>query len=674
MLLPSPTDQTLKRFALGVRGPGIPGSENLLGTGISIPAFGIAHQRAREHQRHRHPLDAAHPRDRQHPGRDQRRPEHPAADERRRLRRLPGLAGGAAGAAGAGPLGALGGFGGFGGTAPRQDVGTKIKITPHLNDSDEVRLELSEEISDAPGAADRLARRRPDHQAHRADAARRQGSADGRHRRPRCETASRAPTTKIPMLGDIPVLGALFRSTQHDDARSRTSSSCSRRTSSASRPICAPSSSARCRSGRSSSIATSSSPTRTSTSRPRTTRARTACSRTSGSRSCERRREAAARGAAAPARDARRTTPGQPLELPAPAWTAAQRGRRRRRCRRRRRPVVRLHAAARDQRPARRRAASSASREVRAMASEQRFLGELLVRRGVVPAEQLERALRRAARARRRPRSICSSTANVADEADDRARARRRGAAPARRARSTRSTSRTALATRVPDRVREGAQDPRRRARTTHAVYVVCADPFDTHGARRRPRSSSASPSRPPSRRARPHRGRDQPRLRARGGRRRARDRRRPGAEDEGASDILDSDDEAPVIRWVNSLFSQAMKERASDIHIEPEEKEVIVRYRIDGELYVARRAPRSVHEQHRRRASRSRASLNIAEKRLPQDGRITHEDRRQELRHPRHRPSRRAAATSGSSCVSSTSRASCSTSPDLGFARASTR
>ena len=65
-------------------------------------------------------------------------------------------------------------------------------------------------------------------------------------------------------------------------------------------------------------------------------------------------------------------------------------------------------------------------------------------------------------------------------------------------------------------------------------------------------------------------------------------------AEDEAASDILDSDEEAPIIRWVNSLFLQAMKERASDIHIEPEEKEVIVRYRIDGELYVARRAPRA--------------------------------------------------------------------------------
>ncbi len=86
--------------------------------------------------------------------------------------------------------------------------------------------------------------------------------------------------------------------------------------------------------------------------------------------------------------------------------------------------------------------------------------------------------------------------------------------------------------------------------------------------------------------------------------------------------DILDSDDEAPVIRWVNSLFLQAMKERASDIHIEPEEKEVIVRYRIDGELYVARRAPRAFMNSIVGRI-KIESELNIAEKRLPQDGRI---------------------------------------------------
>lgn len=87
--------------------------------------------------------------------------------------------------------------------------------------------------------------------------------------------------------------------------------------------------------------------------------------------------------------------------------------------------------------------------------------------------------------------------------------------------------------------------------------------------------------------------------------------------------DILDSDDEAPVIRWVNSLFLQAMKDRASDIHIEPEEKEVIVRYRVDGELYIARRAPRAFMNSIVGRI-KIEAALNIAEKRLPQDGRIT--------------------------------------------------
>ncbi len=93
-------------------------------------------------------------------------------------------------------------------------------------------------------------------------------------------------------------------------------------------------------------------------------------------------------------------------------------------------------------------------------------------------------------------------------------------------------------------------------------------------------------------------------------------------ADDDAAGDILDSDDEAPVIRWVNSLFLQAMKERASDIHIEPEEKEVIVRYRIDGELYVARRAPRAFMSSIVSRI-KIESALNIAEKRLPQDGRI---------------------------------------------------
>jgi general secretion pathway protein E len=94
-------------------------------------------------------------------------------------------------------------------------------------------------------------------------------------------------------------------------------------------------------------------------------------------------------------------------------------------------------------------------------------------------------------------------------------------------------------------------------------------------------------------------------------------------AEEDNLQDIIDSDDDAPIIAWVNSLFAQAVRERASDIHIEPEERDVVVRYRIDGELYVARRASKQFMAPIIARV-KIMAALNIAEKRLPQDGRIT--------------------------------------------------
>lgn len=93
--------------------------------------------------------------------------------------------------------------------------------------------------------------------------------------------------------------------------------------------------------------------------------------------------------------------------------------------------------------------------------------------------------------------------------------------------------------------------------------------------------------------------------------------------EEDNIVDILDSDDDAPIIAWVNSLFAQAMRERASDIHIEPEEREVVVRYRIDGQMYVAKRASKQFISAIIARV-KIMAALNIAEKRLPQDGRIT--------------------------------------------------
>lgn len=95
------------------------------------------------------------------------------------------------------------------------------------------------------------------------------------------------------------------------------------------------------------------------------------------------------------------------------------------------------------------------------------------------------------------------------------------------------------------------------------------------------------------------------------------------GVQEDNQADLLDSDDDAPIIRWVNTLFSQAVKERASDIHIEPEEREIIVRYRVDGQLYIARRASRQFISSVIARV-KIMAGLNIAEKRLPQDGRIS--------------------------------------------------
>jgi len=87
--------------------------------------------------------------------------------------------------------------------------------------------------------------------------------------------------------------------------------------------------------------------------------------------------------------------------------------------------------------------------------------------------------------------------------------------------------------------------------------------------------------------------------------------------------DIIDvTDDEAPIIRLVNSVLNQAVKERASDIHIEPYEKEVVVRLRKDGILSELLRVPKRLHASISSRI-KIMGELDIAEKRLPQDGRI---------------------------------------------------
>ncbi|MFL5415038.1 MAG: type II secretion system ATPase GspE, partial [Myxococcales bacterium] len=90
----------------------------------------------------------------------------------------------------------------------------------------------------------------------------------------------------------------------------------------------------------------------------------------------------------------------------------------------------------------------------------------------------------------------------------------------------------------------------------------------------------------------------------------------------EEAQDLLDSSDEAPIIRLVNSLLFRAAKERASDIHVEPQERDICVRFRVDGVLQEVIRPPKRFQNSIISRV-KIMGGLNIAEKRLPQDGRI---------------------------------------------------
>ncbi len=86
--------------------------------------------------------------------------------------------------------------------------------------------------------------------------------------------------------------------------------------------------------------------------------------------------------------------------------------------------------------------------------------------------------------------------------------------------------------------------------------------------------------------------------------------------------DILDMANDAPIIRLVNTIIRQAVSDRASDIHFEPYEKELVVRFRIDGILYKVFTPPKKFQPAIISRV-KIMANLNIAENRLPQDGRI---------------------------------------------------
>jgi general secretion pathway protein E len=87
--------------------------------------------------------------------------------------------------------------------------------------------------------------------------------------------------------------------------------------------------------------------------------------------------------------------------------------------------------------------------------------------------------------------------------------------------------------------------------------------------------------------------------------------------------DLLESsEDDAPIIRFVNNLLFRAIKDKASDIHIEPYDKDLVVRFRIDGVMYDVARPPKALAAGISSRI-KLMGELDIAEKRLPQDGRI---------------------------------------------------
>ncbi|MFO0667977.1 MAG: type II secretion system secretin GspD [Polyangiaceae bacterium] len=210
--IPGGTD-LLQGAAVGVRGPDIPNTTNLIpGVGLSVPAFGAA-VAALANSTDTDVLSTPHILATDNVLAEINIGENIAIQQTNTgLAGLGGLTGAAGGAAGAAGLAGLGALGGFGGAAPRQDVGTKISIKPHINESNDVRLEVSEEISEA---------RAPEGAAQIVPITKRTAKTElvvkdqqtvviGGLMRNRVAHSQK----KIPVLGDIPLLGVLFRQSQ----------------------------------------------------------------------------------------------------------------------------------------------------------------------------------------------------------------------------------------------------------------------------------------------------------------------------------------------------------------------------------------------------------------------------------------------------------------------------
>lgn len=206
----------LQSAAAGIRGPAIAGTSNLVpGVGLSIPAFGAAIA-AIANSTDTDVLSTPHILATDNVLAEINIGENIAIQQTNTFGGLGGLAGAAGGAAGAAGLAGLAGLGG--GAAPRQDVGTKISIKPHINESNDVRLEVSEEISEA---------RAPEGQSLTVPITKRTAKTElvvkdqqtvviGGLMRNRVTHTQK----KIPLLGDIPLLGVLFR--QSSDSMQKT--------------------------------------------------------------------------------------------------------------------------------------------------------------------------------------------------------------------------------------------------------------------------------------------------------------------------------------------------------------------------------------------------------------------------------------------------------------------
>ncbi len=93
--------------------------------------------------------------------------------------------------------------------------------------------------------------------------------------------------------------------------------------------------------------------------------------------------------------------------------------------------------------------------------------------------------------------------------------------------------------------------------------------------------------------------------------------------DDEDLSKVKEITEDAPIVKFVNLLITQAIQDRASDIHLEPAETDLRVRYRIDGVLHEVMRSPKAIQSGVISRL-KIMADINIAERRIPQDGRLS--------------------------------------------------